>query len=193
MPAEPPNPWDLLHDDAKSYITLSTALLGVSATFAGNLLSDDDAARWLVFGGWTILVGSILCSIYASGQIFKNLKLPASVNYNASSGFLNASVILLTVGAAALALGAWRTSEVHAPSASPPMLARSIVADMSGVPEDALVVQSLRTTADGTSVLQVEVPSQGDRRYLVTVDDAAHMVTSAVPTGRGTPRRGHQR
>lgn len=69
-----PNPWSTLHADTNSYITLASALLGVSATFAGGLLSDDTIGRMLVIGGWAALSVSIAASIYAKGKVFSGLR-----------------------------------------------------------------------------------------------------------------------
>jgi len=135
----PPNPWASLHEDAKSYITLATALLGVSATFASGLLSEDTLGRWVVVAGWATLCASIACSIVANGRIFSGLRgehaggteetadgrnengdnatvvdervaNPGKRRYNRTLVWLNVSVWALLVGTALLAVGAWRTA-----------------------------------------------------------------------------------
>jgi hypothetical protein len=109
IPPNPPNPWSVLHDDAKTYITLATALLGVTATFAGRLFSGDTLGRDTVIGGWGLLVLSIVCSISANGKSFAGLK-NYSTEYGGATIWLNAAVYLLLAGTIALAVGAWRTT-----------------------------------------------------------------------------------
>jgi hypothetical protein len=112
MGVDPPDPWTILHDDTKTYITLATALLGVTATFAGRLFSGDTVGRYAIFIGWGILVISIVCSITANGKVFGGLK-DGSTNYSQATPWLNASVYLLLGGAFLLAIGGWRATLGH--------------------------------------------------------------------------------
>lgn len=65
-----PNMLALLHDDARTIITLSTGLLGISATFATNLLGDANAlSRWALVLAWLLLALSIVWAIFASGRV----------------------------------------------------------------------------------------------------------------------------
>jgi hypothetical protein len=173
MAADGPNPWEVLHDDAKTYITLGSALLGISATFADRLLSDDDIGRWIVIAGWGVLAASIFLSIYASGTVFGELKKQTpSSDYNSAARFLNTAVMVLLIGVVLLAIGAWRTSygadEPDTPS--PISTARSTVAEMSGVDDADLTVVSVEETRGDEFEVLVEETTRGTT-YEVTVDD----------------------
>src|SRR5438105_2340781 len=110
-PTAPKNPWDVLHEDVKLYITLATALLGISATFANRLLSNDEAGRVVVIIGWFALGVSIAVSTYASGAVFASLKqVPLPTTYRPAPRLLNATLVCLGIGTVCLAFGAWRTS-----------------------------------------------------------------------------------
>jgi hypothetical protein len=180
MPADPPNPWAVLHDDAKTYITLATALLGVTATFADRLVSDDDIGRVAVVAGWVVLAISIGLSIYASGTVFGAMKSnPPPTNYNTAAGFLNIAVIALGLGAAALAFGAWRTSfETSQPTRpSPIAAARTAVAEMIGTDDIELSIDRFDKTPTNEFVISLTRSPQGST-YEVVVDADRHEVVS---------------
>ena len=167
--AEPPNPWSILHDDAKSHITLATALLGLTATFADRLLSEDGLGRLAVFAGWALLVGSIVCSISANGKVVGGLK-GESNDYNAASGWLNASVYLLLMGAVLLTTGAWRTSVTSDNGVSPSALARRAIVEMTGASGSEIMIESLEKLVGNDFVLIVRPALQSTERFEVTVD-----------------------
>jgi hypothetical protein len=180
--AEVPHPWQVLHDDAKSYITLASALLGVTATFANDLVSDENIARWLVFGGWAALAASILLSILASGKVFGGIKASAAStsaaqtptpkpDYNKAVFRINVAVYALGFGVVLLAVGAFITSfsNDEADPPSPVEVAKSTVADMAGDDAELTVTRVEQSRGDEFVVLVEEAP--GGTTYEVTVDD----------------------
>jgi hypothetical protein len=159
--SEAPNPWSTLHDDASTYITLATALLGVSATFATDILSSDSRARVLVFVGWMLLVGSIVCSISAKGKIFAGLKGELVQGpFRPTLGWLNAAVYLLLLGTLVLALGALRGTAANDgdPIIESIEIARETAASIANAPEDSLVVKSVARTSSNTLVIAIVIP-----------------------------------
>lgn len=178
MPADPPNAWEVLHDDAKSYVSLAAALLGITATFAGKLLSHDQTGRVAVVIGWVALAVSIGLSIYSSGTVFDEIKKATpSTNYRSASAFLNAAIISLGVGVAALAFGAWRTSlERGDPLDSAIAAARSAVAQMTRADKATIIVERLERTPSNEFVIVVQGPT--GQKYDVTVVDDGHDVTA---------------
>jgi hypothetical protein len=174
-----PNAWELLHDDAKSYVTLATALLGITATFADRLLSDDNVGRAVVIIGWIILAASIALSIYASGTVFAEIKkVSPSTDYKVAAAFLNAAVIALGIGVAALAFGAWRTSLTGDEDPPSPILAaRRAIAEMTGANHDAVVSERLEKAPSGGFLITVRDTATG-KAYEVIFRGQEHEVTS---------------
>lgn len=178
--ASEPSTWSVLHDDAKSHITLATALLGLSATFSDRLLSDDSLGRRFVFGGWIVLGISIFASIWANGQIFKGLKT-SSTNHRPALVWLNISVWLLLAGAIGLTVGAWRTSIGDGDGPSHSSLAKEVVAQMTNGAEEDLVVESIEEMAGDDVVLLVRNGVSGEL-FEVTIDNDRDEVTAAHST-----------
>jgi uncharacterized membrane protein YjfL (UPF0719 family) len=177
-----PNPWALLHEDAKAYITLATALLGVSATFASDLLSDDDLSRLAVFAGWALLVLAILSSVYASGRVVYKIRNPAKSGKSALV-FVNIGIGLIVAGAVALAVGAWRTSEAKSPTSTPISTARSAIADLSQRPSSELTIDQLQTTSSGDTVVVVTDRNGHGATYAVVVTRDDNRVASIRNVG----------
>ena len=167
---EPSNPWDVMHDDVKSYITLATALLGLTAAFGSKLLADDTIGRVAVLTGWVLLAVSIGFSIYASGRILRGIKANAATSPSASL-YLNCAVFALGLGVAVLAFGAWRASLGTSPASTPVWtVAQQAVAQMRHVPANEVVVDRLGADSAGTYTLRV---TAGGSAYDVKVSAAA--------------------
>jgi len=116
-----PNLWSIQRDDAKTLITLGTAVLGVSTTFGKSFLAPNGSASiWLLIA-WLAIAGSILAAVLGSAGVFNRLKgnafpkNPSDIPKKPGgivSFFLNASFFLLVFGLVTLAVVAhanWRT------------------------------------------------------------------------------------
>lgn len=100
-----PNPWEMLHADTRTFVTLATAFLGLTVTFAQDL--TQDSGRLWTGAGWILLTGSIFSAFVASGKIQGQVRTN-STDYGARdvNGWANAVFFLLLGGAVLVAVGA---------------------------------------------------------------------------------------
>jgi hypothetical protein len=65
------NPWAVMIDYTKTVITLATAVLGFTVTFAGTLVGNSPS--WVIVGliclAWVALIGAIATALWAVGVI----------------------------------------------------------------------------------------------------------------------------
>jgi len=173
------NPLDLLHDDAKSYVTLAASLLAISATFSTRLLGHDQAGRWAVLGAWIALASAIGAGIYAAGAVFRAAQ-SSSTSYKAPALFLNATVVLIGIGCIALAFGAWRAPVSQVEKQSPSSAAIAAVSEMTGAKRDSISLESLRQT-DPTIVTLTATDSTSGRVYIVRIDTETLRAVEITP------------
>lgn len=144
----------MLHDDAKTYTTLASSLLAITATFSNRLLSGDPLGRAVVILAWAFLGMATGAGAYASGYIFQGLRT-ATDDYRRVTVFLNAAVALIGLGAVALAIGAIRTTSGEPSKLTLTKTAITIASDASGAPERDYVVESMEKTGSNEAVFVV--------------------------------------
>jgi hypothetical protein len=61
-PEPPPNYWSVIVDYSKAVITLAAGLLGVTVTFANNILGSTSTITqvWWLVGSWLLLLVAVL-------------------------------------------------------------------------------------------------------------------------------------
>jgi hypothetical protein len=72
-----PNKWSLLNDYSKTVVTLASALLAATVTFADKLLllsSGSGIARYALYCIWVFLFLSIASALYVIGRIHRHLR-----------------------------------------------------------------------------------------------------------------------
>ena len=153
-----PNPWAMLHDDTKTFVTLAVALLGLTATFAQELINRDGRV-WISIG-WILLGLAVFSTFFASGKIQEHVRT-GSTSYGERSvnAWANAVFFLLLLGtgfvAVAAGIGLWSGD--------------AGVADMVSTAIDA-VVEVREFDADS---LEVESFEREQNRAAVVIRQAA--------------------
>ena len=93
-----PNPWTVTSDFCKTVITLASALLGLTVTFASGIAGGvSPGTRLLLYFAWGFMVATILAGIVSHGLIVNKLK--NDTHSRASVFFANASFYGLLVSA----------------------------------------------------------------------------------------------
>jgi hypothetical protein len=70
-----PNPWDVTSDFCKTVVTLASALLGLTVTFATGLTGDASGfTKVLLYISWSLMVATVLLGILAHGFIINYLR-----------------------------------------------------------------------------------------------------------------------
>jgi hypothetical protein len=93
LPQQPPkpSPWELIHDDTKTLITIATALLGLTITFSDKILGVN-ASRLeisLLILTWVVLCAVVITSILGSAGVSTYLH---GITPNANSGILSINI-----------------------------------------------------------------------------------------------------
>jgi len=175
-----PNPWAMRHDDTKTLITLASAVLAVSVTFAKDIV--EERWRWLLMVGWVALLVSIVCSIFASGTSVSGARDQHDGDFKnrRCTAFLNGSFWALAAGALLLALAAmvgWKST----PAASNGLdtaatSARAAVGVVTGEAATSVQIDEVQVS-DTASTLMVREP-RDKAVYVVTVDRDGSQVRS---------------
>lgn len=185
MTGNTPDPWGALHEDARTYTTLATALIGITATFSSRFVIGPGGWRLLFpIIGWAALAASIGCCTYANGRIFAGMKrgddaTTGSVEsassgkkrpakYNGAAGWLNGAVISLVIGTMILAvLAVARTGVSTETSTQLISAARATASVMANLPESDAVIQSV--TKDSENRFTIEVAFAGEEEPVIVV------------------------
>lgn len=134
----------MLHADTKTFVTLATALLGLTVTFAQSIVRDS--GRLWIGAGWLLLSGSVFAAFIASGKIQGQVRA-SSRDFGARgpNGWANAVFFLLLGGAVLIAVGAgsglWTASDAGVEDVVD--TAVDAVAEMKDLDIDSLEVKSL--------------------------------------------------
>jgi hypothetical protein len=99
----PPSPWATIQDFAKNVVTLAGALIGLTVTFASQLLGKaDDPTRISLYFAWGFAVIAIAFGVASHGFVVSYLK---SGERSGQAVFCsNAAFVFLTLAALTFAL-----------------------------------------------------------------------------------------
>jgi hypothetical protein len=182
-----PNLWGLQREDARTLITLGTAVLGVSATFGKSFLAPGGSASPALLGAWVAIALSIVAAIFASATVFNRLKANADLDASAkteeekksqkkkpggSASFcLNASFFLLVGGLVTLALVAsqnWDASPNTTYAQSVTAAGKAVAAAQATKPSQLRVQRFTRLNGSDASLVISDPATK--TTYAVTID-----------------------
>lgn len=182
-----PNLWGLQREDARTLITLGTAVLGVSATFGKSFLAPGGSASPALLGAWVAIALSIVAAIFASATVFNRLKANADLDASAkteeekksqkkkpggSASFcLNASFFLLVGGLVTLALVAsqnWNATPSTTYAQSVTAAERAVAAAQATKPSQLRVQRFTRLNGSDASLVISDPATK--TTYAVTID-----------------------
>jgi hypothetical protein len=203
MPADvDPNLWGLQREDARTLITLGTAVLGVSATFGKSFLAPSGSASPALLGAWAAIALSILAAIFASATVFNRLKANADLDASAktdeekksqkkkpggSASFcLNASFFLLVGGLVTLALVAsqnWNASPSPSTTYAQSVTAaeKAVAAAQATKPSQLRVQRFTRLNGSDASVVICDPAAKTTYAVLVDTSDDQIIDLRATP------------
>lgn len=99
----PPSPWAAIQDFAKNVVTLAGALIGLTVTFASQLLGKaDDPTRTSLYFAWGFAVVAIAFGVASHGFVVSYLK--SGERSGLAIFCSNAAFVFLTLAAFAFAL-----------------------------------------------------------------------------------------
>jgi hypothetical protein len=182
-----PNPWSVQRDEAKTLITLGTAVLGVSTTFGKSILAPSGSASLTLLLAWLAIAASIVTAILASATVFSRLKANADIDAGRSAAtkktpggiasfYLNVSFFLLVGGLVTLAFAAysdWNTTS-------------SISEAQSITTAEQAAAAAQGTTArelSDSEVVVVVVDRSAETTFIVVVDTNDGQITDLSETG----------
>ena len=177
--APEPNPVEMLHSETKTIITLATALLGVSVTFASDFVGDEALARVVLAIGWLLLLTAIAVSIFAAGKTIERAKTGRK---NRAGTLLSCAFWSLFAGAlaSAVAAGIGWLSESDTLSVTDAMqISKDAVAGLSGATTDKLATDRFERFGDITTVDVMDTVS--GMTFEVWFDRDGH-VARVIPT-----------
>lgn len=169
-----PNPWEMRHTDAGRLITLSSALLGITAAFAQDFV--EGSARLVLVAGWLSLIFAIVFSIIASGKsISGSLSDSDITNGEPAASHLNRAFWALLIGAVLIAAaGSW---SLWSPTLDVVDLIESSSQSLSesmGVADSDLILQkATRMESGGFELRFTNAVSQ--QNFVVTVDESGEV------------------
>ena len=69
--AERPNAWAVLVEYTKTLVTLASALLALTVTFASQIVPKgvQDVERWALIAAWGFLIFTIICAIWSAAFV----------------------------------------------------------------------------------------------------------------------------
>jgi len=178
--------WSLQHDNAKTLITLGTAVLGVSITFGKDFLAPNGSVSKTLWWAWLAIAISILSAFLASATVFNLVKFNANPDASQKPEdqksqrkkperkaifLLNASFYLLFGGLAVLAF------TVHSNWSSAPIVPKTqsiatdekAVAVALGIPQSELYVTQF-DTLDSTRASLVVVDRRASSTFVAIID-----------------------
>jgi hypothetical protein len=190
-----PNPWSVQRDEAKTLITLGTAVLGVSTTFGKSILAPSGSASLTLLLAWLAIAASIVTAILASATVFSRLKANADIDAGRSAAtkktpggiasfYLNVSFFLLVGGLVTLAFAAysdWNTTSSISEAQSI-TTAEQAAAAAQGTTARELSVQRLSRLSD-SEVVVVVVDRSAETTFIVVVDTNDGQITDLSETG----------
>jgi len=201
MPADvDPNLWGLQREDARTLITLGTAVLGVSATFGKSFLAPSGSASPALLGAWAAIALSILVAIFASATVFNRLKANAELDASektdeekksqkkkpgGSARFcLNASFFLLVGGLVTLALVAsrnWNVSPTTTYAHSVAAAEKAVAAAQATKPSQLRVQRFTRLNGSDASVVICDPAAKTTYAVIIDTSDDQIIDLRATP------------
>jgi hypothetical protein len=109
----PPHHFAGLQGDIKTLVTVNSALLGLTVTFASDLL-DSGEGRALIGTSWIMFSLALLLAIVASGALYsklrnkENLPRPEADKGGTAVALVNASFYALLIAIVLLSIGGWQ-------------------------------------------------------------------------------------
>lgn len=176
-----PNPWEMRHTDAGRLITLSSALLGITATFADGFV--DGNARYVLMVGWGALIVSIVFSIFASGKAIKETQAQSQGGGGSGTGgLLNGAFWSLLVGGVLIAgAGGWTMLSKEADLATIREGASSAVSQAMQVEAEELLLSELQVRDDTYELIFSAADSDDQFVALLTRSGEVQSIERGTP------------
>jgi len=176
-----PSPWEFLHDDTKTVITLATAFLGLTVTFSDKLLQPEPTI-WeigLLVSTWMSLCVVIITGIIASAGISTYLR-GKTANANSSMASLNIAFYSLVLAAVLFIIfGGIQISErpQHADASSSVTVAVQLLASTYANSGGDWIAESLIWNKTTQEYQIVVVNDSIHSKFLVVVEGESGEVT----------------
>jgi hypothetical protein len=177
-----PSHWTILSEYSKTVITLASALLAVTVTFAASLMpaSASGYITWVLYGIWTLLFAAIVACLLLTAFIFQLLRGQGADYAKRARDAASASYVCVGLAALAFLVLGVLSQNTESDAATSAEAAKEAVVRIDGAQSDQLRVESLHFDSDKrvyTIVVRREKPDQ-DMVSTVEIDADSNDVLS---------------